>query len=215
MKTHHYLYAATIFVLTLICLFFCKLRPVPPVIEHPQNTQSIIDSIRIEQLENNIELQRDSIDSLLTVKQKIKVITKTVTVYVDSLTFAETVKVAVDVFDSIEIIPRQNDTLFGLSTAQMKQAITTDTTLKLYKAEAIINDSIIEVQARLITGQDTIIKITKRQSDMWENAYYNASDSYATEHTSKKKWRLAAIIGGAYIIVREGAALIVRVVGRR
>lgn len=207
MKTHNYLYAAALFVITLLCLFFCKLRPVPPVVEHPKNTQSIIDSIRIEQLENNIQLQRDSIDSLMNAKQKVKIITKTVTVYVNSLTFAETVKVAVEVFDSIEIIPRQRDTLFGLSTAQMKQAITTDTTLKLYKAEAVINDSIIEVQARLITGQDTIIKITKRQSDMWENAYYNASDSYATELSSKKKWRLAAIIGGA--------ALIVRVVGRR
>lgn len=215
MKTHHIIYAGTILFLTLLCLFFCKLRPVPPVVVHPQNTQSIIDSIFIEQITKDNQLKRDSIDSLLNVKQKIKVITKTVTVYVDSLTFAETVKVAVEVFDSIEIIPRQQDTLFGLSTAQMKQAITTDTTLKLYKVEAAINDSIIEVQARLITGQDTIIKITKRQSDMWENAYYNASDSYAAEHTSKKKWRLAAIIEGAYIIVREGAALIVRVVGRR
>jgi FtsZ-binding cell division protein ZapB len=146
------------------------------------------DSITIARLNNVLQLQSDSIDSLKTSKNKVHETIKTVTVYVDSLTFAETIESCIAVFDSVVLVPRENDTIIGFTEKQVKQAIATDTILKLTRIELSKADSIIDIQGNRIDTLQVKNNVIQMQSDRWQVGYENAQNAYAGELKRKKIW---------------------------
>jgi len=127
---------------------------------------------------------------------------------VDSLTFAETVTKSIQVFDSIVLVPTATDTLFGLNTCQIKQAITTDTLYKLAVIELKFSDAIIAQQDSALARKDTIISIKDSEYKKMATLYYECSQSLSTEVKKKKAWRLNAVIVDAWVIVREGFGIL-------
>jgi FtsZ-binding cell division protein ZapB len=161
-------------------------KPTDPI-RNPQ------DSITILKLNKVLALQSDSIDSLKTSKNKVHEVIKTVTVYVDSLTFAQTIESCIAVFDSVVLVPRETDTIIGFTEKQVKQAIATDTILKLTRIELSKADSIIDIQGNRIDTLQVKVNVIQIQSDRWQNAYNNSSEAYASELRWKKIWRGTAI----------------------
>ena len=195
---------AILSVLLIIAVLFIVFRPNAPQLPQFDTVGHIKDSITIVEAQNTIQSAQNTIDSLYKVKQKTITIIKEVPKIIHEYDFLQTSTAMIAVFDSVELLPRVSDTLFCLNLEQAKDAITTDTLLKLTTIALIQSDSIILKKDVQLTAKDTIIAAQSRDIDR----YKPFEGLYVKEVKRKKGWRKAAIIEGAIIafqfVVRRG-----------
>jgi hypothetical protein len=178
----------------LIGAFMFALNIKPPYKPPFDTTKHAADSLLIFQQHKAIETAQIKIDSLTKLKQKTVTIIKEVPKIIELWQFHETQSAMFSIFDTVELLPRETDTLFCLSHTQAKQAVTTDTLLKLHIIALSQSDSIIDLQDLQLTAKDSIIDATLRGSERYKTAYENASQAYCVELKRKKIWRFANIL---------------------
>lgn len=188
MKTHHIIYASTILVLTLLCLLFCKLRTVPPIID--TNEQYIADSIRIEQLTGLLSFK----DSLLQANSKHDtiIITRWRT-KIDSIPYIPD-EVIVQIYDTLtqdSVI--MYDDRFCFNRPQIDTI-----TQMIYEGkectERLDNcQKGMQIQDSMREIQDSIIVLQRDQNKQLREIIYT---NEATFQKELKRWRVRAFVGG-------------------
>lgn len=193
MKTHHILFAAAIWVITLICLFLCRIKPVPPVID--TNEQYIADSIRIEQLTELLSFK----DSLLQANSKhdTVIVTRWRT-KIDSIPYMPD-EVIVQMYDTLtqdSVIMYEDRFCFN------RPQIDTITTM-IYEgkecSERLDNcQKGMQIQDSMREIQDSIIVLQRDQNKQLREIIYT---NEATFQKELKRWRRRAFVGGIVGIV--------------
>ncbi len=182
MQTYKTPFFCLLAALALIIVFCHLCRTKPPTLPPFDQIQHVKDSLLIVEQNNIIVQAQAKIDSLDKVKQKTVTIIKEVPKIIKEYQFHETQSAMFSIFDTVELLRRENDTLFCLTETQAKQAVTTDTLLKLHIIALSASDSIISEKDIQLTAKDSIIDANERISERWHNAYLNASKR-------KRLWR--------------------------
>jgi hypothetical protein len=178
MKPYFKPFLAILTALVIIICFALWINKNVPNSQPFDTTAHLKDSILIAQQKTIIETAQIKIDSLTKLKQKTVTIIKEVPKIIKEWQFHETQSAMFSIFDTVELLPRETDTLFCLSHTQAKQCVTTDTLLKLHIVALEQSDSIIDLQGLQLTAKDSIIDATLRGSERYKTAYENAFASY-------------------------------------
>jgi len=99
--------------------------------------------------------------------------------------------------------------LICLTENQTKQAIVTDTLLKLYKVQLINSDSIIDLQRGQLAAKDTVIDLRTKQRDLWhefglecEKALNECQTGLKRQRLSTRIWQGVAAVFGVVAVVK-------------
>jgi len=182
-------------------LLFCN-KPDSGSEINPYKVQ--IDSLQSVINDQNVIISEKDvkIDSISAQKQKTDTVIKEVPKLINQWNFHETTNGMIGIFGEVQLLPTEIDTLICLNEAQAKQAIVSDTLMKLYKIQLIRSDSIIEWQGVQLTAKDTIILSKDGQLVYMEKALNELQTGLKRQRLSTRIWQGVAAVFGLVAVVK-------------
>jgi hypothetical protein len=181
----------------LICLKDSTTPEINPEQSQIDSLQSVINNQNVIISEKDVK-----IDSISAQKQKTDTIIKEVPRIIDRWNFHETTNGMIGVFGAVELLPTEIDTLICLTEKQAKQAVTTDTLMKLYKIQLVRSDSIIDWQGVQLSAKDTIILSKDGQLGYIRKALNECQTGLKRQRLSTRIWQGVCLLLGVGLVVK-------------
>jgi hypothetical protein len=182
---------------TLLCLKDSTHNEINPYQVQIDSMETIINNQYVIISEKDIK-----IDSISAQKQKTDTVIKEVPKIIDRWNFHETTNGMIGVFGAVELLPTEIDTLICLTEKQAKQAVTTDTLMKLYKIQLVRSDSIIDWQGVQLSAKDTIILSKDGQLGYMGKALNELQTGLKRQRLSTRIWQGVAAVFGVVAVVK-------------